>query len=195
MTRSTACLLLLAAGTVAAPVPKAVKKADPFPYTVGTKWEYIRNGDEKRVYVEEVTESAEKDGVRSMRVDIVTDTGDKQFEKYQLKDGELRLTESTNGDYGDGMLIRKAGMKAGDTWENRYSVNGTDYVVECTVGKEEELTTPGGKFTASPITRKYLQPNIRTETTYWYGDGVGLVRQTTAGRQIQELKAYTPGKK
>jgi hypothetical protein len=197
MSRLLLCLPLplLAAVAVAAPVPKGVKKADPFPYTVGTKWEYIRNGDEKRVYVEEVTESEEKDGVRTIRVDITTDTGGSQFEKYQLKDGELRLTESTSGSYGDGMLIRKAGMKAGDTWENRYSLNGTDYVVECTVGKEEELSTPAGKFSAFPITRKYLQPNIRTETTYWYGDGVALVRQTTNGRPIQELKAYSPGKK
>jgi hypothetical protein len=195
MPRLLVCLSLLAAVASAAPVPKGVKKADPFPYTVGTRWEYIRNADEKRVYVEEVTENEEKDGVRHIRVDITTDTGGSQFEKYQLKNGELRLTESTNGSYGDGMLIRKAGMKAGDTWENRYTVNGTDYVVECTVGKEEELTTPAGKFSAFPITRKYLQPNIRTETTYWYGDGVALVRQTTNGRSIQELKAYSPGKK
>ena len=68
-------------------------------------------------------------------------------------------------------------------------------MVECTVGKEEELTTPAGKFAAFPITRKYVQPNIRNETTYYYGDGVGLVRQTTAGRHVQELKAFTPGKK
>ena len=194
MTRFTFTLLLLAAGTlVAAPVPKA-KKLDPFPYAVGTKWEYIRNQDEKRVYHEEVTESSEKEGVRTIRVDIVTDTGGKMFETYELKDGELRLTASTNGDYGQGMIVRKAGMKEGDTWENKYSINGTEYVVDCTVGKPEELTTPAGKYTAFPVTRKYLQPNVRTETTYWYGDGVGLVRQTTNGRQNQELKAYTPGK-
>lgn len=194
MTRCTLALLLLASGTlVAAPVPKA-KKADPFPYTVGTKWEYIRSGDEKRVYHEEVTENAEKDGVRTIRIDIVTDTGGKQFEKYELKDGELRLTASTSGDYGQGMLIRRAGMKEGDTWENKYTLNGNEYVVECTVGKAEEVTTPAGKFTAFPISRKYVQPNSRTETTYWYGDGVGLVRQTLNGRQNQELKAFTPGK-
>ena len=194
MTRVT-LVVLLAGLAVAAPVPKAAKKGDPFPYTVGTKWEYIRNADDKRVYVEEVTESAEKDGVRTVRVDITTDTGGAMFEKYQLKDGELRLMASTSGEYGDGMLIRKAGMKEGDTWENKYAINGNEYVVECTVGKEEELTTPAGKFAAFPITRKYVQPNIRNETTYYYGDGVGLVRQTTAGRHVQELKAYTPGKK
>lgn len=195
MTRFASALLLLTGfALTAAPVPK-VKPVDPFPYTVGTKWEYIRNEDEKRVYVEEVTESVEKDGVRSIRVDITTDTGGKQFEKYELKNGELRLTASTAGTYGDGMLIRKVGMKEGDTWENKYSINCTEYVVECTVGKAEELTTPGGKFTAFPITRKYVQPNARLETMYWYGDGVGLVRQTTNGKHIQELKAYTPGKK
>lgn len=192
MTRFTSALLLLTAATLfAAPVPKS-KQADPFPYTVGTRWEYIRNGDEKRVYVEEVTESEEKDGVRTIRVDITTDTGAKQFEKYELKNGELRLAASTAGTYDPPMLIRKAGMKEGDTWENRYTISGIERVVECAVGKPEELTTPGGKFTAFPITRKY---GPGSETTYWYGDGVGLVRQTTNGGKNQELKAYTPGKK
>jgi len=185
-------VLLLVVGTlVAAPVPKA-KQTDPFPYTVGTRWEYIRNEDEKRVYVEEVTESEEKDGVRTIRIDITTDTGAKQFEKYELKNGELRLAASTAGSYDPPMLIRKAGMKEGDTWENRYTINGSERVVECTVGKAEELTTPAGKFTAFPITRKY---GPGSETTYWYGDGVALVRQTTSGGKNQELKAFTPGKK
>lgn len=194
MTRHALILVAIAGVAVAAPVPK-VKKADPFPHAVGTKWEYIRNGDDKRVYVEEVTASDDKDGVRTVRVDITTDTGATQFEKYEMKDGEVRLTAATSGEYTGGMLIRKAGMKEGDTWETRYTINGNEYVLECTVGAAEELTTPAGKFTAFPITRKYLQPNVRTETTYWYGDGVGLVRQTTNGRQVQELKAYTPGKK
>ena len=197
MTHFRVAAVLLAVGVVglAAPVPK-LKKLDPFPYAVGTKWEYARNGNDKTVYVEEVTESEEKDGVRTIRVDITTHTGGKQFETYQLKNGELRLTASTNATYDPPLLIRKAELKEGDTWTNAYTLNGTEYEVTYTVGKAEELDTPAGKFTAFPITRKYVKPNPRaSETTYWYGDGVGLVKQMTAGRPIQELKAFTPGKK
>lgn len=193
MTRFTLALLLFATASVpAAPVPKAIKKADPFPYAVGTRWEYVRNEDEKVVWAEEVTETKEADGGQTVRIDITTHTGAKRFETYHLKGGELRLTASQNGTYEPGMLIRRADMKDGDTWENRYSLNGAESVVDCSVGKAEELTTPAGKFTAHPITRKYASG---LETTYWYGDGVGLVRQTTNGRKTQELKAFTPGKK
>jgi hypothetical protein len=193
MTRFTLALLAAVGIASAAPVPKAVKKADPFPYAVGTKWEYVRNEDETVVWAEEVTEAKEADGGRAIRIDITTNTGAKRFETYLLKGGELRLTASQNGTYEPGMLIRRADMKDGDTWENRYAINGgAESVVNCTVGKPEELTTPAGKFTAYPITRKYA---TGLETTYWYGDGVGLVRQTTNGRKTQELKAFTPGKK
>jgi hypothetical protein len=186
-------LALLALGSLAAaaPVPK-LKKLDPFPYAVGTRWEYVRSEDPNRVYAEEVTESGEKDGVRTVRIDITTDTGGKMFETYKLEKGELRLTASTNATYDPPLLIRTAEMKDGDTWTNEYTLNGTAYEVAYSVGKPEELDTPAGKFTAYPITRKYLKPNLRAkETTYWYGDGVGLVRQETDGLKIQELKTFT----
>lgn len=179
---------------VAAPVPK-VKKLDPFPSAVGTKWEYVRSEDPNRVYVEEVTDGEEKNGVRTVRIDIVTDTGGKLFETYKLEKGELRLTASTNATYDTPLLIRKAELKDGDTWTNEYTLNGTAYEVAYSVGKPEELDTPAGKFTAFPITRRYVKPNARVrETTYWYGDGVGLVRQVTDGVKVQELKTFTKGK-
>lgn len=194
MHRLLVALLTCSALAPAAPVPKA-KKVDPFPYQVGTRWEYVRSEDPNRVYAEEVTASEEKDGVRTVRIDIVTDTGGKLFETYKLEKGELRLTASTNATYDTPLLIRKAELKDGDTWTNEYTLNGTAYEVAYTVGKPEELDTPAGKFTAFPITRKYLKPNVRAkETTYWYGDGVGLVRQTTDGLKVQELKTFTKGK-
>jgi hypothetical protein len=199
MTRLPLALLLFAAGVVAAaPVPKA-NKGPAYPYTVGTRWEYVRNGDPKKVYVEEVVESEEKDGVVTFKVDITTDAGGKMFERYTLKGGELHVTANADGAFDPPMLIRKDVMAAGDEWETTWGFKGEGFGFTqdetLSVGKAEELTTPAGKFTAFPITRKHKGGN--GGTTMWYADGVGLIRHTEAGQKepSQELKSFTRGKK
>jgi hypothetical protein len=198
MTRVRLALSLLAAlgMAVAAPVPK--KKADPFPYSVGTKWEYAHDGNEKDVWVEQVAEVSEKDGVVTFKVDITTSGGDKRFETYRLADGELVIVATQDGTFDPPMLIAKAGMKAGDEWENEWKLkgDGIEYGVKTTltVGKAEEVTTPAGKYTATPVTRKV---NGQQKTTFWFADGVGMIRQTVDGQKepAQDLKAFTAGKK
>lgn len=200
MTRfGTPVVLLAALGlAAAAPVPKA-NKVPVYPHSVGTKWEYVRDGDPKKVYVEEIVESEEKDGVVTFKTDVTTDTGGKQFERYTLKGGELHITATTAATFDPPMLIRKGVMTAGDEWEVKWGLKGEglSYTVEETlgVGKAEELTTPAGKFTATPITRKYKGGT--GTTTMWYADGVGLIRHTEDGQKepVQELKSFTRGKK
>jgi hypothetical protein len=195
MSRFLTALVLLAALAPAAPVPKR-KAVQMYPTAVGTKWEYVRNGEEENVNVEEITESEEKDGVTTLRVDITTGTGAKQFEAYKIEKGELLLTAGTNGTYDPPMLIRKAEMKEGDVWETEYGINGNTYKMTLTVGKAEEITTPAGKYTTHPITRAYANPRgIQLASEWWYVDGVGMVLQTSSGKPAQELKAFTEGKK
>jgi hypothetical protein len=191
--RFALALLLAAAVTSAAPVPK-VKKVAFHPTAVGTKWEYIRNGDETTVYAEELTESEEKDGVVSFRIQVTPNAGPSWLSGYTLGRGEFRVTHSRGVAYDPPILLCADGMKDGDTWTDTYTRNGREYEVSSTVGKAEEITTPAGKFTATPITRKYVQPKGGSETVWWFADGVGLVRQTTNGNPVQELKAFTPGK-
>ena len=197
MPRMSFALLLLAVGlAVAAPVPKAKPKADPFPYALGTKWEYTHDGDAKNVYVEEVVDVTEKDGAITFQVAITTALGQQQTETYRLKDGELVLTGANNTTYDPPMLIAKVGMKAGDEWDTSYGFGrGRTVDLTLTVGKAEEVATPAGKFTAHPITRAYKAGG--SSTTFWFADGVGMIRQTSPGQTepLQDLKAFTPGKK
>ena len=195
-TRLGLCALLVLGVAVAAPVPKE-KKGDPFPYTVGTKWEYIHDGDEKKVWVEEVAECEEKDGTITFKVNITPDTGEKRFEVYRLKDGELVITATQEGTFDPPMLIAKAGMKAGDEWVSKWTLKAEgmsfDAETTLTVGKAEEITTPAGKFTATPITRTGAGEE---KVVFWFADGAGMIRQTTDGvkEPAQELKKFTAGK-
>ena len=191
--RPLAVVRVLCAPLAAAPVPKVKPPVVMLPPAVGTKWEYIRNGDAKRVYVEQVTESSAKDGATSVTVGITTDTGTSRFEKYDLRDGEMRLTESSVRVYDPPMILRKARMKEGDTWTTKHTFNETTWEVTCSVGKAETIKVPAGEFTATPIRRTY-DTNPNSEVVYWYADGVGLVKQTTNGKPAQELKSFTVGK-
>jgi hypothetical protein len=194
MTRTLLALFALASVSSAAPVPKAKPKAPFHPTAVGTKWEYIRNGDESVVYVEELTESEEKDGVVTFGIRVTPNAGNSWVSNYSLADGKFKVTHSRGVAYDSPMQLGTAGMKDGDTWTDSYTINGRAYEVESTVGKAEELTTPAGKFTATPVTRRYVQPKVNGETVWWFADGVGLVRQTSGGNPAQELKAFTPGR-
>lgn len=202
MSRFGVSALLVVAGVAfAAPVPK-VKKAEPFPYAKGTKWEYVHDGDEKNVWVEEVVECDEKDGVVTFKVDITPNRGAKRWEKYRLKAGELVLTATQNTEYDPPMLIGKAGMKDGDEWESSYGYKGGggfEASIEqvLTVGKAEEIATPMGKLTATPVTRAAKGQGANGATTFWFADGYGMVRQSTPGftHPQQDLKAFTLGKK
>jgi len=204
MTRSlVGFVLLVAVGlAVAAPVPKAVKKVPPYPYDMGTKWEYIRDGDPKKVQVEEIVEVEEKDGVVRFKTDITTPTGGKTFEWYTIKGGEVLLTANGDTEFDPPMLIRKDVMKDGDEWAVKWGMKpgqrgGLRATIEqtLTIGKAEELTTPAGKFTAVPITRKYT--GSTSAMTMWFADGVGMIKHTQDGQTeaVQELKSFTRGKK
>lgn len=197
MNRSRLCLCVLFVLSIAtaAPVPKE-KKADLFPNTVGTKWEYIHDGDEKKVWVEEVVESEEKDGAVTFKVNITTDTAEKRFEEYRLKDGELVITATQDGTFDPPMSIAKVGMKAGDEWVSKWTLRGEGFAVmgetALTVGKAEEITTPAGKFTATPVTRVEGEQKL----VFWFAEGTGMIRQTVDGEKepAQDLKKFTLGK-
>ncbi len=195
MTRVALAVFAFAAVVVAAPVPKAKPKAALHPHAVGDRWEYIRNGDENKVWSEEVTESAEKDGVVTFRIDMTADGGRIVSSTYTLGDGQVKFTQGSGNTYDPAMLLCTATMKDGDTWTDKYTINGRGYEVAVSAGKAEELTTPAGKFTATPVTRRFVEPKVAGDTVWWFNAEVGLVRQTANGKPVQDLKAFTPAKK
>lgn len=188
---------LLALAAIAAPVPKVKEKVPPFPVEVGTNWEYIRDGDEKDVGVKEITESTEKDGVVTIRVEYKSLKGIKTFDKLQIKDGEVWCLVSDEAKCDPPMLVWKPGAKAGDAWTNELKKGGQAYKTTTTVGESEEITTPAGKFTATPVTVRWQNEDGAAEQVSWIADGVGLVRHTYDGEKhpLQELKSFTPAKK
>jgi hypothetical protein len=98
----------------------------------------------------------------------------------------------------------KTPVRAGDTWDVHMKsqkgfqgVSGT-----MTVGKEEDIEVPAGKFRAVPVHAAVtpLGPDgeaVRAEERYtrWFAAGVGVVKMTYPDGRVRVLKSFTPGKK
>jgi hypothetical protein len=66
-----------------------------------------------------------------------------------------------------------------------------------TMGKEEEVEVPAGKFKAVRVVSKWSLNGRDVENTSWHAPGVGVVKMVTkAGgtEEVRVLKSFTPGK-
>ena len=71
-----------------------------------------------------------------------------------------------------------------------------ELVADRSLGEAQEVETPAGKFSAVPITVTFLPKDLNPDT-YWYADGVGLIKRTIGAKNepVLELKTFTPGGK
>lgn len=183
---------LAAAFTVAAPVPKDLKKQkNYFPTAVGTKWEYASE-DGSDSQTREVTAVTEKDGVRTVTI-LWTTGGSSQT--WELREDAAGLARSKMGNVAidPPQLLIKGRLAEGDEWDGEYRQGRASTRYRRVVGKAEAVTTPAGEYTAVPVTQ--TDPDDPTdEATVWYAEGVGMVKLHEKGSAPIVLKAVTIGK-
>ncbi len=187
-------VLLLAVGwLVSAPVPKALKKrTDYYPCAAGTKRLYT--GDPSNLNPDfdqsrDVVDARESDGGIDFTVRWIAGRSDLTWAMRKDENGVHWLSDG-NQVFDTPQLILKPKLIEGDEWTNDVSV-GKQFLYKQTrtVGKEETVSTPAGDFAAIPIRVK--QPS--SSFTYWYSDGVGLVKITQDGALDMHLKTYRIG--
>jgi hypothetical protein len=186
----------LLAASLSALVPKLKPPVPYFPVTVGTKWVLERNteGTVTEV-VEEVLEAEEKDGGYA-----VTVTSAEIREKGRGTVNNTRYLVSgttlvqTRGDFQ--WTVFDLGVKAGEGWKAaERKERGAKVGITYTIGKEEVVEVPAGKFNAVPVTEQ--RGISETKTARWYAPGVGVVKAGTDSRMLRRtavLKSFTPGK-
>jgi hypothetical protein len=187
----------LVAASLAAPVPKVVPVYH-FPTTVGAKRVYETTRDEKVLCeVTEVVAAAEAKGDGFVvTVEGVDSPGGGWTQVFVVtaKGVSFQLDAEAEPE-----PVFKVGLKAGDTWKVEHSGPrkglGTSTF---TVGKEEEVEVPAGKFKAIPVTRELpLDGRPGSKTITWYAPGVGVVKKETdtlGGGGVTVLKSFTPAK-
>lgn len=205
MMRSTlipaALVAALAALAPAAPRPKD-PGAPPAYYAtrVGDRLVYDDRG---RVRTWEVTAVEDKGG--ETVVSLSEGSGDKRYqvEKVSVSAKGVRQLESFWFKVEAHYHI-KTPTRAGDTWDVHTDSLPTyqGWAGTLTVGKEEEVETPAGKFRAvpveavgTPLDRNSKPMGTSERYTRWYTEGIGVVKMTYPDGQTRVLKSFTPGKK
>lgn len=197
--RFSILVLFAASVAVAAPTPEGEKPGELYlPVQVGAK----RVMDAKLKsnqpgWTETVTKVEEKGG--KYAVTIERDDGRRKSETvYEVsKDGLYRKT--TGGkEEAESVLLLKLPHKEGTTWTAEVAgppgAGVPKVKLTYTVGKEEEMEVPAGKFKAIRLESKAAGAGAETRGVItWYAPGVGPIKTETPGGVI-ELKEFTPGK-
>lgn len=179
--------LIITSTVIAASVPKAEKagKTDElyFPVQVGAKQVMIGPG---RTETMTVTKVEEKDGKYTVTVEtsFAELPGRKNSYVYKVsKDGLFRKIKG-----GKTGTLLKLPYKEGTTWTSGDVKPGDKLTY--TVGKQEEVEVPAGKYKAIRVEVVLEESGGETKKdTHWYAAGIGLIKQGA-----NELKEFTPGK-
>ena len=186
----------LLAVSLAAPVPKA-KAPNYLPLAVGTKWVYGQGG---REVSEEVAKVAEKDGETRVTTTYTSGAGDSWESEYVVRDGVVYHARTADFVFDPPVRQVDLDLKTGAKWTSTTPpVKGVLAMTgEMVAGEVEEVTVPAGTFTAVPVVYTVTEENgVRLAKpkayTYWYADGVGLVKLKYDGGE-KVLKEFTPAK-
>ena len=204
-------LLLLALGAAAvgtgasAAKPKPVKpEADYFPLRVGESWTYRNTSDDSQYSFKVLAEELPAGGAPRYQVELRA--GVIVHKSFSKEDGWVLLWadryvehEGLEVKYDPPKKFLQNPLKAGSSW----TWQGKDYTQVDVTEKNavigfETVTVPAGKFRAMKVVSEVSDSNAVMTKTYWYADGVGLVKTTTVGGAItygSELVDYSFKKK
>jgi hypothetical protein len=179
----------LLAATLAAPVPKDKESKAYYPTVLGTKQvEELTTKSVKMDQTAEVTKVEEKDGVYTV---TLAQPGKGEGSAVVCEVTGTTITILVGGT--ERMKVFDLGVKAGDSWTSEIEVGGRKRTTTHTVGKEEEVEVPAGKFKAIPVTQQE-QGRRRGKVTQWYAPGVGVVKSESDSGATRVLKEFTPAK-
>ena len=183
---------------------KPKKNPDNFPLKPGYSWTYRTIGEEGGYSIKVVSEEAQTDGSKRYLVEM--DAGVKVMSVFSKAGGWVLMHserypehEGLEAKYEPPRQHLPDPLVAGAKWNWK----GRDYTqVERrennVVSGPEEVTVAAGKFQAMKVVSQITTEMSSMTKTYWYADGVGLVKSTTEGGQVKygsELVDYSFKKK
>lgn len=186
MTRST-LLILLAEALIAPGAPALKPKSAPtyYPTTVGAQWKYqgLQTDDTFAVTRVEKTD----DGVL-VDVALVSDGREVPTQQMRVSAGGVFRLSLSGVPLSTPECLLKLPHKDGQEWEFDLGPRNGGHS-KLTAVRREAVETPAGKFDAIRVER--VGGNA---STYWFAEGVGLVKIGT-GKLEQVLTSFKPGKK
>ena len=198
-----ALLTLASVSVVLAEEPKS--PADYFPLRVGDSWTYRNSADQSQYILKVLGEHKQADG--SVRYQIEKLAGPKDSPVkihlwFSKANGWVLLHREQYPEH-EGLEAKydppKQHLPNPPLAETKWEWSGKDYTQtpmeeESRVAGVEEVTVAAGKFRAIKVVSKVTGSSAPVTKTYWYAEGVGLVKTTSESGDIKygsELADYS----
>jgi len=194
--------ILLFASAVEGAKPKG-SAADYFPLRVGDSWKYRSTTGESEYSLKVLNEEKQADGSIRYQVEMLSGV---QIQSWFSKPAGWVLLhwqrypehEGLEAKYEPPKQYLQNPLVAGTKWEWKGKDHTQmEFVEKNRVVGFETVTVPAGKFRAMKMVTEVSGGAIMKKT-YWYAEGVGLVKSMTEGGQLKygfELVDYSFKKK
>ena len=182
---------------------KTKPPGDYFPLRVGDSWTY-RNSEQGGYILTVLREEPQGGGPNQFVVEL--SSGVKILNVFSKAEGWVWLHAERYPEH-EGLEMKYDPPKQylpnplvlGQKWEwSGKDPTQVEHREKNRVVGSENITVPAGKFRALKIVSEVTGGAIPMTKTYWYADGVGLVKTTTEGGQVKygsELADYSFKKK
>lgn len=200
-----ALALLLAAANTPAQKPKPA--ADFFPLRVDDSWTYRNTADDSRFTLKVLREEKQEDGSIRYLVEMLAGVQVHRF--FSKPEGWVLLHfeqypehPGLEAKYEPPKQYLQNPLVAGFKWQwNGKDYTQQEFAEDNKVAGFETVTVPAGKFRAMKLVSLVTGASSPMTRTYWYADGVGLIKTTTETKTMKygsELVDYSfkkPAKK
>jgi hypothetical protein len=182
--------LVVLSFSVAAKKPMAAA-SDFFPLRVGDSWTYRNIADDSQYTLKVLSEEKQDDGSSRYEVELLAGVQVRKFfskprgwvllhaERYPEHEG-LEAKYVPPKQYLQNPLVPRFKWQ----WKGKDYTN-TEASESSQVVGFENVSVPAGKFRAMKVVSKVAGGSAVMTKTYWYADGVGLVKTTTEAGDIK----------
>jgi hypothetical protein len=192
MLRPATLLLILAGLTFAAPRKDAGKVPAYYPPERTTLVYKVSDGE----LTEVVTKVKETDGGIMVYYDRQTLGAEKSQQVFLSNSDGLFLVEEDGEKYEPRWCALKFGAKPGDSWTVETSRSDIGKVsAKLTLGKTEQVNVAGGMFDTVRVDMAFTASGVEAKLSYWYAEGIGVVKIQDGEKIARELKSVTTNPK
>jgi eukaryotic-like serine/threonine-protein kinase len=188
------------------PATKSDKISNLYPLELGNCWDYEVKAGPLRwtsTYTVDRIESVDGKTVARLEHDGKIKTSD----HWSVNETGVYRHRNDGVEFDPPVCFVQYPFKAGASWTAKYKLGArTDEAkrmvdVKASAGDPVEIEVPAGKFKAFPVTLEAVQNGTTAISTYYFAEGVGIVRQVedSGDMKVQKelkrakLKRFTPG--
>ncbi|MCS7159209.1 MAG: hypothetical protein RMJ19_01950, partial [Gemmatales bacterium] len=173
-------------------------KGDYYPLLIGTRWDFrIVVGGQVKGSISEVVADVETiNNVPLIRIEAQVKGAVVATEHVRVSPQGLYRHRAQGSEAKPPILFLRYPAKAGDSWEFASQI-GTEKISGKVKTRFEEVEVPAGKFKALATVIDFEVAGKPLETTIWFAEGVGKVKQTIGSGDSQvilELERFVLGR-